>query len=492
MTYLKTTIYCFLISAVWCQEHREFPPGFLFGAATSSYQIEGAWNASDKGENIWDRYVHTNPSAIKNQDTGDIAADSYHKWERDINMTSELGLHFYRFSLSWARLLPTGYTNQISEDGKNYYNNLINGLLARGVQPVVTLYHWDLPQPIQDIGGWTNPLIVDIFAEYAAYAFSIFGDRVKTWITINEAIVICDLGYNTGMMAPGILEPMFAPYLCNKYILLAHAKAYRIYDKYFRSEQHGKVSLANNLLWIEPLTPDDEELAELGRQHYSGRYSHPIYSKEGGWPPSIEKLMAEYSRQQGFSRSRLPAFTEEEIKLMKGSFDFHAFNHYTTNLIRPAKLGEDPGVWFLNGSRELNAVLEVNSSWPQGASQLMRVYPEGIRRLMSWLKEQYGDVELLITENGYSNTGHLLNDENRIQFIRDYLEQVLLSIWEDDVKVIGYTYWSLMDNFEWIDGYGVKFGLYEVDFDDHERTRTPRASAQYYSNIIRTNTLDLD
>ncbi|XP_045540550.1 myrosinase 1-like [Papilio machaon] len=288
MFYFKTAVFSVLVSAVWCKNPREFPSGFIFGAATAAYQIEGAWNVSDKGESIWDRFVHTNPGAVKNKENGDVAADSYHNWQQDIDIASDIGLHFYRFSVSWPRLLPTGFINIKSEDGKNYYNKLIDGLLAKGIEPVVTLYHWDLPQPIQDLGGWTNPLIADYFADYANYVFSLFGDRVKTWITINEAISVCDFAYNSGVIAPGIQEPIYGTYLCNKHILIAHAKAYRIYEKYYRPSQHGKVSFANNLLWIEPLTPADEELAELGLQHSAGRYSHPIYSKKGGWPPSIE------------------------------------------------------------------------------------------------------------------------------------------------------------------------------------------------------------
>ncbi|KPJ08090.1 Lactase-phlorizin hydrolase [Papilio machaon] len=392
-----------LVSAVWCKNPREFPSGFIFGAATAAYQIEGAWNVSDKGESIWDRFVHTNPGAVKNEENGDVAADSYHNWQQDIDIASDIGLHFYRFSVSWPRLLPTGFINIKSEDGKNYYNKLIDGLLAKGIEPVVTLYHWDLPQPIQDL---------------------------------------------------------------------------------------GKVSFANNLLWIEPLTPADEELAELGLQHSAGRYSHPIYSKKGGWPPSIEKVMEDYSKKQGFNISRLPRFTKEEIKLIRGSYDFCAFNHYTTRLIRPAQPGEDPGFWYLTGSPELNAVLVSDPSWPSGASDMMLIYPEGMRRMIAWLRKEYGDLPFLITENGYSTSGHKLDDPDRIKFIKDYLEQVLLSIWVDGAKVFGYTYWSLIDNFEWTDGYGVKFGLYEVDYNDTLRTRTQRESARYFSDVIRTNSID--
>ncbi|CAG5040690.1 unnamed protein product, partial [Parnassius apollo] len=481
-----------LLSAVWCNSFRKFPTGFMFGSSTASYQVEGGWNASDKGESIWDRLVHTNPNIIKDARNGDIAANSFNKWRQDVDIAADLGLNFYRFSISWPRLLPKGFTHKISEHGKKYYNNLIDALLEKGIEPVVTLYHWDMPQILQDLGGWTNPLMSDWFAEYARYAFSTFGDRVKTWITINEALVVCDFAYNSGIIAPGIKEPTVAPFLCNKHILIAHAKAYRIYDKYFRPKQRGRVSLSNNLLWIEPLTPSDKALAELAREHSTGRYSHPIFSKKGGWPPSIEKVMAEYSSKQGFNVSTLPSFTKEEIKMMRGAYDFYALNHYTTRFIRPANPGEDPGVWFVTGSPEINGVLVADPAWPYGESRLLPLYPEGIRRQIAWLMKRYGNVGFLITENGYSTSGSRLNDEDRVKFIKDYLEQVLLSIWVDGAKIMGYSYWSMIDDFEWMDGYSVKFGLYEVDFEDSERVRTPRASAQYYANIIRTNSIDFD
>ncbi|CAH2057009.1 unnamed protein product, partial [Iphiclides podalirius] len=486
---LEQVIISVLVNAASGGDFRKFPHGFKFGASTSAYQVEGGWNASDKGESIWDRTVHTDPVYLRRNISGDVAADSYHKWRQDIAIASDLGLHFYRFSLSWTRLLPTGFTNVRSEDGKKYYNNLIDGLLEKGIEPVVTLYHWDLPQTIQDLGGWTNPLISDWFAEYARYAFEAFGDRVKTWTTINEPLVVCDFIYNSGVFAPGVKETIYGPYLCNKHVLIAHAKAYRVYDGYFREKQQGKISISNNLLWLEPLNPEDEALAELGREHCTGRYSHPIFSKKGGWPPLVEKAMAEYSLKQGFNTSRLPAFTKEEIKLIRGTYDFYALNHYTTRFIRPVKPGEDPGFWFVSGSPEIGAVLEADPAWSFGASQLLPVYPEGLRRQIAWLMKKYGNVGFLITENGYSTAGSELNDVKRIKFIKDYLEQLLLSIWVDGAKVLGYTYWSMIDNLEWADGYDFKFGLYEVDYDSPERTRTPRASAHYYSNVIRTNTI---
>ncbi|CAH0717631.1 unnamed protein product, partial [Brenthis ino] len=442
-----------------------------------------------KGLNIWDRFVHAHPEKIKGGSTGDIAADSYHRYRDDVNAAAELGLHFYRFSINWVRILPNGFTNEFNEAGAKYYSDLIDALLAKGVEPVITLYHWDLPVKIQDMGGWTNPHIIDWFGDYARVIYSLYADRVKTWLTINEAIVVCDYMYNTGIFAPGIKESVYAPFLCNKHILLAHAKAYRIFDREFRPKYQGRVSLANNILWIEPATKNDTALAELGRQHSAGRYCHPIMSKKGGWPPTIKKLMLEYSLKEGFSQSRLPAFTKEEINFMKGTADFLGLNHYATYLIRPAKSGENIGFWFINGSPELNAILEKPSNSYYGASPILPVYPEGLRRQLKWLHEEYNGIDILITENGFSTIGHKLNDYARAGYIKENLEQVLLSIKKDNVSVIGYTVWSLIDNFEWSEAYSIRFGLYEIDFEDPKRLRKARLSADFYRCVIKNHSL---
>ncbi|XP_041976142.1 myrosinase 1-like [Aricia agestis] len=468
----------------------EFPPGFRFGAATAAYQVEGGWNEDGKGPTIWDKLVHSSPNKVLGNVTGDVAADSYHKWLEDVQITADLGLHFYRFSISWSRILPTGFSNRINRAGVRYYSDLIDALLAEGVEPVVTMYHWDLPQPLQDLGGWTNPLIVDWFEDYARVLFAEFADRVKTWITINEAISVCDFNYNFGGFAPGILEPEFAPFLCNKYILLAHATAYRIYEKEYKAKYNGKISLANNILWMEPATPEDLALAELGRQHSIGRYSHPIFSKVGGWPPSTEETMLNYSLKQGYKKSRLPAFTEDEKLFIKGTADFYSVNYYTTYLIRPERAGDEPGKWFLTGSPEIGATCEAQGAL-KGATQIMMpVVPQGLRRILQWIKREYGNMEIMIAENGFSTKGVGLDDFNRIEYIEEHLKQVLLAINEDNITVTGYTYWSLLDNFEWLDGFSSKFGLYAVDFNKPERTRTPRASAHYYSCVINVHALN--
>ncbi|XP_052742683.1 myrosinase 1 isoform X2 [Bicyclus anynana] len=423
---LCVTVFCVLSliwGGSWCEDLR-FPPGFQFGAATSAYQVEGAWNASDKGRNVWDIMLHNTPSVTADGQSGDIACDSYHQWRMDIHMAKTLGLHFYRFSIAWSRILPTGFSNKISKDGVGYYNKLIDGLLRSGVEPVVTLYHYDLPQNIQSLGGWANPLIVDWFADYAGIVFSHYADRVKTWITINEPLILCDHMYNVGDIVPMVKEDLLGPYVCNKNVLLAHAKAWRIYNDTYKPHYHGKVSIANNPIWLEPLSEEDEELTELAREFGTGRYSDPIYTEQGGWPPAVEEIMAEYSKKQGFPYSRLPSFTEEEKKLIQGTYDFFSLNQYTSRLVRAAHEDETPGTWFSFGSKELNVVLETDPKWAFSDLKMIAVTPSGMRRQINWIKERYNNVSILITENGFATRDPGLYDTQRIHFIREYLREI--------------------------------------------------------------------
>ncbi|XP_045762999.1 myrosinase 1-like [Maniola jurtina] len=490
MTPWTALVVWLLTEGAWCASDLKFPAGFKFGAATASYQVEGAWNVSGKTPSIWDTITHTRPHVIADASTGDIACDSYHLWRDDIQIAADLGLDFYRFSLSWPRILPTGFPNYINEDGRRYYDNLINGLLEKGIEPVVTMYHWDMPQRLQNLGGWSNPLMVDWFADYAKVLYQLFGDRVKTWITINEPFTICTVGYAVDAFSSGVKDSEVGRYICIKNVVLAHSKAWRIYDQEFRKEFKGRVGVAHQLFYLDPATKEDEEIAALAHEYFYGLYTHPVFSKDGGWPPGIEKVMAKNSEIQGYPQSRLPAFTDEEKKLAKGAYDFFGFQFYTSRKLRRLKDGESLGTPSpMRNIDELDAIFEVDPSWEQGACFWFYSYPEGMRKALAWVKAQYGDVEVIITENGYSSKGYGLQDYDRIKYYRDHLEQVLLSIREDKVNITGYTAWTLIDNFEWNDGYTTKFGLYEVNFDDPKRPRTPRDSAEYYKEVIKTRSV---
>lgn len=217
-----------------------FPDDFLFGVATAAYQIEGGWNEDGKGENIWDSFTHNHPEYIKDNSSGDVACDSYHKIAEDIALIKSLGVNYYRFSLSWSRILPKGYSYSVNKAGIDYYNKLIDGLLNEGIQPMITLYHWDLPVVFQDLGGWPNELIADYFEDYAKVAFDNFADRVKYWITFNEPYIVCYQGYGSVDKAPALNMTGYADYLCTHTVLKAHANVYHLYNNTYKSKYNGE------------------------------------------------------------------------------------------------------------------------------------------------------------------------------------------------------------------------------------------------------------
>lgn len=462
------------------------PAGFKFGVATAAYQIEGGWNASGKGESIWDRFTHTRNDKIEDHSTGDVACDSYHLWKEDIKMIKDLGVDFYRFSLSWTRILPTGFSNKINPDGVNYYNNLINALIENGIEPMVTLYHWDLPQPLQDLGGWTNFLIADYFADFAKLAYQLFGDRVKSWITINEPTSICVNVYEDNLNAPDVKMPGIGTYLCDKTILLAHAKAYHVYQKEFKNTQNGLVGITIDSIWAEPKTKNqsDIEAADREMQMSFGCYAHPIFSKGGDYPEIMTTTIAQLSAKQNFSRSRLPPLSADEIEMVKGSADFLGLNNYNTWLVS----SKERNISEISFYVDKGTFLDKDPKWPDPL-----ITPWGFRKLINWVKDQYNNPLVYITENGIGQTTVSLNDTRRIKFLKENIEAVFDAANIDRCNVTKYTVWSIMDNMEWYQGYTKKFGLYQVDFEDPKRTRVPRKSAEFYKNVISgTNKKDLD
>ncbi|XP_054261404.1 myrosinase 1-like [Macrosteles quadrilineatus] len=466
-----------------------FPPGFYIGCASSSYQIEGAWDADGKGENIWDRLVHMSPSIVKNNDTGDIACDSYHKYKEDVQLIKQVGFNHYRFSISWSRVLPNGHDDYINQAGLDYYHNLIDELLANGIEPMVTLYHWDLPQPLQDLGGWTNPLMADYFEDYSRVIFRELGPKVKWWITINEPRNIIR-GYgpaktDINFLAPMIFQAGIGDYLAAHTLLRAHAKAYRLYDKEFRRSQNGKISITLDCRYYEPhsVTWEDRMATIRASEFEIGVFAHPIFSRRGDYPRLVKERVDSHSSKEGRATSRLPRFTTEEIKQIRGSYDFFGLNHYTSSLVSAAEEGANPS--FM---RDTGAVLGYDPNWPTARSAWLKVVPYGLRGVLNYIKDQYNNVPVFITENGYSTDGGI-DDQERIQYFHDYLYQMLLAIHEDDCNVIGYTAWSILDNFEWGNGYTERFGLFEVNFTDPDRPRQKRISADYFKKMIKTGKL---
>ncbi|CAH0748700.1 unnamed protein product [Diatraea saccharalis] len=401
-------------------------------------------------------------------------------------MLREVGVDFYRFSLSWPRILPTGFPDEINQAGVDYYNNLIDELLKYNIQPMVTLYHWDLPQKLQELGGWANPHSVDWFGDFAKVAFNAFGDRVKLWVTINEPTQICYNGYGNGQLAPFLTFSGVGDYMCAKYLLLAHARAYHIYNEEFRSTQQGSIFITYSAGWQEPASDEDVAAAQEAVAFDLDQYAYPIFSKSGGWHPLFQEIIAKKSAEQGFLRSRLPELSDEEIKYLQGTSDYFGLNHYSTYIIYRNQSVSTHAI----PSREddLNVMWFQPAEWWLDENDTVKSAPWGFRKLLQYIREQYDNPPVYVTENGCSSLASI-DDDNRVSYYRGYLGAMLDAIAEgSDVR--GYTAWSLMDNFEWRKGYTEKFGIYEVDFTSPERTRTPRKSAFVYKEILRSRTLD--
>ncbi|KAJ8715713.1 hypothetical protein PYW07_010195 [Mythimna separata] len=474
------------------KQQRRFPDDFVFGAATASYQIEGAWDEDGKGENIWDYMTHTNPTVIRDSSNGDIAADSYHNYKRDVEMMRELGLDAYRFSLSWARILPTGMANEINPAGIAYYNNLINEMLKYNIEPMITLYHWDLPQKLQELGGFVNPLFTDWFEDYARVVFENFGDRVKMFITFNEPYQICYQGYGATIKAPILNSTAIGTYLCAKHLVVAHAKAFHLYDKEFKPTQKGVCGITISVNWFDAATDTEEDraAAEMKRQGEWGLYAHPIFSSEGGFPKEFSEKVAAKSAQQGYARSRMPEFTEEENAFVRGASDFFGVNHYTAKMVSATQYKEDAPVPSFMDDMDVGQF--ALPEWPVGASSWLMLVPNSIYNTLTHLKEKYNNPVFYITENGWSSyPDSSLIDDDRITYYRSSMES-LLNCLDDGINLKGYMAWSLMDNYEWMQGYQERFGLYHVNFEDPARTRTPRKSAFVYKHIIKNRFVDYE
>ena len=459
------------------------PKDFILGAATASYQIEGAWNEDGKGENVWDYILHNEPDLVDDKSNGDIAADSYHKFEEDIKAMKEMGLNAYRFSISWSRILPKGDLSEINQAGIDWYSHFIDRLLEEGIEPLVTMYHWDLPQTIQErTGGFVNPIIADYFEDYAFVLFSNLGDRVKRWITFNEPIEVCK-GYSVGKeRPPGIVNRGVGDYLCAHGLLLSHARAYRLYDSTFRKQQNGKVGITLSVSWYEPKTDseEDKEAARVKMDFDMGWYANPIFTQEGNYPQSMRDRIGNNSEAEGLRRSRLPKFSAEEINSLRGSADFLGLNHYTTSYTSAGVEGENP-----SRERDSGAKLEQDPSWPGSSAPWLKVVPWGIRKLIVDAAQRYPGYDIIITENGFPDEGEL-NDNGRINYLVSYMNQMMLAIHEDKAPLIGYFYWALIDNFEWMYGYTQAFGLYKIDYNSEERTRTAKDSSKVYAEMIST------
>lgn len=452
-----------------------FPKDFIWGTATSAYQIEGAASEDGRGPSIWDAFC-AQDGKILNGENGSVACDHYHHLEEDVKLMADMGVHAYRFSISWSRILSDGTNESLNPAGINFYNCLIDTLLQNNIVPWVTLYHWDLPEYLQsELGGWNSTKLPDLFSEYASICFENFGDRVKNWITINEGWVVAVMGYGQGIFAPGHISNT-EPYQVAHNLLLAHAKAVSVYRKQYQHIQGGQIGITNNCDWREPLTdaPENKAAAQRALEFFLGWFADPIYL--GDYPKCMKENVGD----------RLPEFSIDEKALIKGSSDFFGLNHYTT-MYASESFGEikEQRVFGNGGLSEDQCVdLTTDDDWPVTDMQ-WAVVPWGCSKLLYWISDRYNQPDIYITENGCAYDDELVdgrvNDRRRIDFFAAYLNECANAI-DKGVNLKGYFVWSLMDNFEWALGYGKRFGIHHVDFSTGERT--PKDSALWFKELI--------
>jgi beta-glucosidase len=466
---------------------KKYPKDFLWGFATASFQIEGSTNIDGRGKSIWDDFSKLPGKTLDGRD-GDVATDSYNRWEEDMDLLAEYGVKSYRFSIAWSRIIPLGGRNDpINPKGIEFYSKVIDKLLSKGITPFVTLYHWDLPQALHDrYGGWLNKdEIVQDYTNYAKVCFEAFGDRVKHWLTMNEPWCISILGYGRGVFAPGRCSDRTRspegnsstePYIVGHSVILAHAHAVKLYREQFKSKQGGQIGITLNGDWAMPYDNSPENIAAAQRalDFAIGWFADPIYL--GYYPDSMRTTLG----------SRLPNFTPEEWKVVKGSSDFYGMNTYTTNLCKAG--GEDV----------LQGYVEYTFTRPDG-TQLgtqahcgwLQDYPQGFRDLLNYLWKRY-KLPIYVTENGFAvkdeNTMSIdqaIQDHDRVQYFKGTTSSLNAAMFEDGVDVRAYFPWSLLDNFEWADGYITRFGVTYVDYETQKRY--PKDSAKFLTQYFKNN-----
>ena len=445
------------------KEYR-FPEGFYWGTATASYQIEGAVNEDGRGESIWDRFGQM-PGHVLYGDTGAVADDHYHKWREDLELMKKMGLKAYRFSIAWPRIQPAGY-GEVNEKGLCFYEELIDELLAAGIEPFVTIFHWDLPQKLQDMGGWANPQIVDYYEEYCRILFERFGKKVKHWITMNEAYCISFLGYFEGSHAPGIKD-LGTALSASYHVLLSHGRAVRL----FRSMRlEGEIGITHVALPMEPFD-ESSEMDRLAASYFDGYTNRWFYDPifKGSFPQDMVELF----EKRGIT---VPEIKEEDMALMNQKVDFIGINYYCKRYIR-----YNENSWPFYGDEPYTGMPVTARDW--------KITPEGLTEFLMLLKEGYGAEKVYITENGVAYNDNMtlagtIEDEQRIDYLKRHLMAAYDAI-EAGVPLCGYFIWTLIDDFEWEFGRASRFGLIYNDYST--QSRTVKKSGWWYRDVIEAN-----
>ena len=471
-----------------------FPEGFLWGAATASYQIEGAVAEDGRRPSIWDTFSHT-PGNTFHGDNGDIAADHYHRLDEDLELMSRLGLGAYRFSIAWPRIQPDG-RGQPNQPGLDFYRRLLDGLRRRDIVPAVTLYHWDLPQALEDSGGWTVRETAERFAEYARIVARELGDDVGLWITLNEPWVAAWLGYGTGRHAPGRRDTGLA-LAATHHLLLGHGMA----TQALRAERGDRARLGITLNLSAVRAHGDSDADRRAQQLVDGNlnrlYLDPLF--EGHYPDD----MVEHYRGR---RPGLEVVSEGDMETISTPLDFLGVNYYSPrNVIALERLQDGPdtgglalGVRQREGraarDRAIAEDLEAAEAWPdhlETSAMGWTVEPDGLKELLLRIHRDYGPPTLYITENGmavydYADPEGRVKDPERIAYLDSHLRASLAAI-EEGVRLEGYFVWSLMDNFEWSFGFSKRFGLVHIEYSSQRRI--PKESFDWYRKVIATNDL---
>ncbi|TYI78014.1 hypothetical protein E1A91_D06G181400v1 [Gossypium mustelinum] len=468
-----------------------FPPNFLFGTASSAYQYEGGYLSDGKGLNNWDVYTHR-PGKVIDGSNGDVAVDHYHRYLEDIDLMESLGVNSYRFSISWANILPKGRFGYVNVAGIDFYNNLIDALLLKGIKPFVTLTHIDLPQEIEDrYGSWLSPESQLDFAYFADICFKSFGDRVKYWVTFNEPNFQVKFGYREGTFPPSRCSFPFGnctsgdsekePFIAAHNIILSHAAAVHIYRSKYEAKQGGSIGIVINAAWFEPISSSmaDKLAAERAQCFTTNWFLDPIVF--GIYPPEMQSILG----------SILPEFSKTEKEMLKKGLDFIGINHYPSYYVQDCMFTAcEPGT-RTSKTEGLWAQSYQKNGIPIGEStdvDWLYVYPGGMEKIITYVKKRFNNTPMIITENGYgevtkanSTIEDSLQDVNRAKYMAGYLDSLSTAI-RKGADVRGYFAWSLLDNFEWEYGFTRRFGLHHVDFKTLKRT--PKFSATWYKNFI--------
>lgn len=443
-------------------DRNAFGPGFKFGVATSSYQIEGATQEGGRGSSIWDKFCKVE-GAIKQGQSGEVACDHYHRMAEDVELMRWLGVDAYRFSVAWPRILPTG-RGTVSEAGLDFYERLVDRLLANDIAPCVTLYHWDLPSALD--GGWLSRDTAQAFAEYAEVVARRLGDRVSMWLTHNEPWCQAFLGYAWGIFAPGH-KSLSEALLCAHHLLLSHGLGVQA----LRAQVKAPVGIAPNFMPVYPASNSPEDVAAARRYdgHFNRWFIEPALGL--GYPSDLVDLYG----------SAMPRVTDEDLRLIAQPIDVVGVNYYER-----AVVADEPGDGVLPpepGTLRCKVVTEGNHP----RTEDREIYPQGLLDQLRYLGQEYGIKRLIISENGSAFADELsadgkIHDEGRVGFLRAHLEKVAEARAEG-IGVEAYFAWSLMDNFEWNQGYTLRYGLVYVDFETQQRT--PKDSALFYRELTQ-------